>query len=121
MMFVCELSTRFTSGSKLRSFQLFLDNDGSVSAMVFADESHQWPAQLESLGSSNQARLLYDPLDDGMEYIYLSWQDIDREVMERLIGQSFEDADYLPMPTFAGRARILPIVGEFPRSWGVMF
>ena len=70
---------------------------------------------------SSFSHVYYDPLDDGMEFIWLSWQDIDRVVMERLIDQKLEEADFVPPPLFSSRAGQLPAEGEYPRSWGVMF
>jgi hypothetical protein len=41
--------------------------------------------------------------------------------MERLIGQRFEEADFVPIPDFADRAGPLDPDELFPQSWGVMF
>jgi len=71
--------------------------------------------------NSECPQLFYDPLDDGLEYIWLSWRDIEQSVMERLIGQQFKEADFLPMPNFVSRAIKLHLENQFPRSWSVMF
>ena len=52
-----------------------------------------------------------------MEYVWLRWEGIERNVMERLVGQQFEEADFLPAPVFARRARALDPEGRFPPSW----
>jgi hypothetical protein len=64
--------------------------------------------------------LFYDPLDDGMEYVWLGWHRIERTAMERLIGQPFEGADFISDPKRA-RAPSLEPANTFPASWGVMF
>ena len=56
-----------------------------------------------------------------MEYVCLIWEGIEGHVMERLIGQQFEGADFLPIPAFAHRARALDPGARFPPSWAVMF
>lgn len=60
--------------------------------------------------------LFYDPLGGGIEYVWLSWEGIEPNVMERLVGQQFEEADFLPAPVFARRARALDPEGRFPPS-----
>src|SRR5262249_44826488 len=111
--FARELSRRFTAGPPPRSFLLVLHPARHVGFL-----------RLWQTGPGRHERaphLLYDPLDDGVEYVWLSWQGIERPVMERLIGQRFEEADFLPEAAFAGRAGKLPREKEFPASWGVMF
>jgi hypothetical protein len=41
--------------------------------------------------------------------------------MERLIGQQFEEADFEPIPAFAGRAGELEREKLFPALWGVRY
>jgi hypothetical protein len=115
------LSARFTAGESLRPFLLELDAGGSVRSLSFEDGSREWRARASAAGHAGAAHLLYDPLEDGMEYVRLSWEGVERHVMERLIGQRFEGVDFLPIPAFAGRARALNPEERFPRSWGVMF
>jgi hypothetical protein len=119
--FAGELSGRCSSGSSLRSFLLLLARDGNALSLSFEDRSPNWQDRVRAVETSGVPHLFYDPLDDGMEYIWLSWQGIERSVMERLIGQRFEEADFLPMPVFAGRAGKLVREKQFPQSWGVMF
>jgi hypothetical protein len=111
------LSARCTAGESVRPFLLELDRDGNVTSLSFGGGSRERAAA----GHPGTPHLLYDPLDDGMEYIWLSWEGIGRPVMERLIGQRFEGADFAPIPAFARRARALDPEGQFPQSWGVMF
>src|SRR5947209_106953 len=119
--FAGDLSGRFTAGSSLRSFLLTLDQACNVVALLFEDDSPGWQEKVRALEAAAVPHLFYDPLDGGVEYIWLGWQGVERPVMERLLGQQFEDADFLPLPVFAGRARELPQGKEFPVSWGVMF
>jgi len=115
------LSARFTAGESMRSFLLELDRGGNVTSLSFNDGSREWRERAAAAEQSGASYLFYDPLDDGMEYIWLSWGGIERPVMERLIGQQFEGGDFLPNPAFASRARALDTEEQFPRSWGVMF
>jgi hypothetical protein len=115
--FANRLSARFTAGESVRPFLLELDRDGNVTTLSFGVGSRERAAG----GHPGTPHLLYDPLDDGMEYIWLSWEGIELPVMERLIGRRFEGADFIPISAFARRARALEPEGQFPGSWGVMF
>jgi hypothetical protein len=119
--FAGELSRRGSSGPSLRSFLIVLDRDGNVLSVSFEDGSPNWRVRVQALKTSGTPHLFFDPLEDGMEYVWLSWQGIERPVMERLIGQRFEEADFLPVPAFGGRAARLAPDRQFPQSWGVMF
>ena len=119
--FAGELSSRCSSGSSLRSFLMLLDRAGNVLSVSFDDGSPNWREQLRVLDISESPYLFYDPLEGGMEYISLSWRYIERSVMERLIDQRFEEADFVPVPDFAYRAGTLPQDNQYPESWGVMF
>lgn len=115
------LSARFTAGESMRPFLLELDRDGSVTSLSFADGSPGWAERSSEARRLGTPHLFYDPLGDGMEYVWLSWEGVERHVMERLIGRQFEGADFLPIPAFARRARALGPGAGFPPSWGVMF
>ena len=117
--FVGELCARFTAGESLRPFILKLDRAGSVTSLRFDDGTQEWRSHAE--GRLGGSYLFYDSLDDGKEYVWVSWEGVGRPVMERMIGQRFEEADFTPLPHFARRARALKPVGQFPPSWGVMF
>jgi outer membrane protein assembly factor BamB len=114
------LSARCSSDFSLRSFLVILSADGNVTALDFNDGSPAWRDGVRAVERESVPHVFYDPIDDGMEYTWLSWQGIERNVMERLIGQRFEDADFIPMSVFAHRARTLEPPGQFPSSWGVM-
>ena len=115
------LSARFTAGESLRSFLLEIDSGGNVTSLSFGDGSREWVARASAARRPGNPHLFYDPLGGGMEYVWLSWEGIEQNVMERLVGQQFEEADFLPAPVFARRARALDPEGRFPPSWGVMF
>jgi hypothetical protein len=121
--FAIEIGARFTTGGREsgRTFLLVLDRNGNVSSLSFSDSSREWRENAWSIVKSEAPHLFYDPLDDGMEYIWLSWKGIEQSVMERLIGQRFEEADFLPIPAFARRAAKLDPEKQLPQSWGVMF
>jgi hypothetical protein len=111
--FAATLSQRFTAGNALRSFLLILDDGGNVRLLTFED--------VRATDSADIPHLFYDPLEDGMEYVWLSWHRVEQPAMERLLGEMFSAADFCPDPTFANRARKLDPEGRFPTSWGVMF
>jgi len=105
----------------VRSFLLVFDLGGNVTLVSFEDGSKEWRDSIRAIVDSDIPHLFYDPLDDGMEYIWLSWKGIERPVMERLVGEQFEEGDFLPFPEFAPRARKLDLEKVFPQTWGVMF
>jgi hypothetical protein len=119
--FAAELSTRFSAGSTLRSFLLILDPKGNVVSVAFEDGTADWHERVRELASSGVSHLFYDPLDDGREYIWLSWHTIEQSVMERLIAQEFSASDFQPHPVYGGRSARRPQPERFPSSWGVMF
>ena len=118
--FAAGLSAQCTSHCSLRSFLVTLSTDGNVTAVNFDDGSPAWRENVRAVEGESVPHVFYDPVDDGMEYTWLSWKGIERNVMERLIGQRFEDADFKPMAVFAHRAQTLDPPGQFPASWGVM-
>jgi hypothetical protein len=119
--FAAELSTRFSAGSALRSFLLTLDPKGNVLSVVFEDGKAGWHERVRELAESGTSHLFYDPLDDGKEYIWLTWHAVEESVMVRLIAREFNAADFQPHPVFGGRVENLTKPERFPSSWGVMF
>lgn len=119
--FAGELSTRLSADSLLRSFLLTLDPEGNVTVLAFKDGTAGWHDRVRALESSGTSHLFYDPLDDGMEYVWLGWHAVEQSVMERLIGQKFTAADFQPHPWFGSRAAPQMPPERFPSSWGVMF
>src|SRR5687768_10953244 len=87
--FAGELSSRFSAGSALRSFLLTLDSKGNVTSVVFEDGTPALYERVRELKSSGASCLFYDPLDGGVEYIWLDWHAVEQAVMERLIAQEF--------------------------------
>lgn len=115
------LSARFTAQGAMRPFLLELDRGGSVTSLTFTDDSPGWAERVSAARRTGTPHLFYEPLGDGMEYVWLSWEGVERQDMERLIGRRFEEADFLPIPAFSHRAKALDPGARFPPSWGVMF
>lgn len=56
--------------------------------------------------------LFFDPLD-APEYTWLEWSGFPRATMEQLIGQAFDDVDFISLKD--GRQQ------PYPETWSVMF
>lgn len=94
------------------SYLLVLDDDGSLAVSVHP--MHIYPKQrLESTKASGKSFVFYDPLEDGMEYIWLQWHQIDLPTMEHLIGGTFDARDFIS--SRSGKAI------DYPEIWSVMF
>ena len=93
------------------SYVLVLHPDGSSQINVFRTDTDRDRARRD--GVEGQSYLFFDPVDDGMEYRWLTWKDIDRTTMERLIGRTFAPEDFVSMRSRKER--------DYPQSWGVMF
>jgi hypothetical protein len=106
---------------RLQSYILTFDSNGNPSSPNFNPPSSGWFETTSALEFAGISYLFYNPLDDGMEYIWLSWANIDRSVMERLLNERFQDSDFLPLTAFVQRANRLTQAGEFPTSWSIMF
>ena len=119
--FAAEFSARLSVGAALRSFLLTLDPQGNVTELTFENGTGGWNDRVRELESSGTSNVFYDPLDDGMEHIWLSWHAVEQSVMERLIGQEFTASDFQPHPLFGSRAARQTLPERFPSSWGVMF
>ena len=118
--FAYKLCEQFTAGSSLRSFLLILDEGGNVRSLTFEDGSAAWREKPRALEGCGIPYVFYDPLEDGREYIWLSWHKVERATMERLICQSFEKSDFTRYLD-QSRAPELEHANAFPASWGVMF
>jgi hypothetical protein len=117
--FAAALSLRCSADDALRSFLLTLSPRGDVMSLTFDGGAQGWHEHTAALKAANTPHLLYDPLDDGAEYIWLHWHHIEQDVMERLLDQRFTDDDLQPAPWLPGRAS--PPLERVPASWGVMF
>jgi hypothetical protein len=118
--FAQKLCEQFTAGSLLRSFLLILDQQGNVRSLTFGDRSVAWRKMPRELEESATPHVFYDPLEDGVEFIWLSWHKVERSTIERLIGESFDESDFTAcLPRI--RARQLEPANGFPTSWSVMF
>lgn len=119
--FAAALSRSFSVDSALRPFLLVLDPAGNVASLVFETDESSYRDRLRELQPSQTSYLSYDPIDGGLEYIYLDWQGVVQAVMERLIGRQFVPADFEPELVFKHRLRGQLNPKRFPSSWGVMF
>jgi len=70
--------------------------------------------EIRNLHDNTMKWLFYDPFDSP-EYIWLAWRNISRDVMEHLLGVSFQAKDFLPNRDGA------EIIHSFPETWEVMF
>jgi hypothetical protein len=118
--FAWKVCAQFTTGAKLRAFLLLLDEAGNAQSITFEDGETTWLDHAREAMESGTPYLFFDPLEDGMEYVCLTWHRIERATMERLIEQSFEESDFTPDPQ-RSRAGILDPANTYPASWGVMF
>jgi hypothetical protein len=106
-----------------------LSSEGEVLELTFQKPEDRWQAKLDDLNKANEPFLFYDPFDLP-EYSYLCWQAIERTVMERLLGEVFESADFETMrphpkrnvsPETRGQAHLGEEETDYPASWSVMF
>jgi hypothetical protein len=105
----------------LRSLLLILDESGNVQSIDFlADADARLDKQHRQLQTTGTPYIIYAPLEDGMEYISLSWHKIEQATMERLTGEPFVPSDFTKYADRRG-ARELEPPNTFPTSWGVMF
>ena len=117
--FAHKICARFAPDKYLHTFLLILDKNGGEPALIFRDDSPEWEKIVKKARNEDFPHIFYEPLDDGKEYIWLGWHEIDRAAMESLIGQPFEEKDFLPL--YGHRAQPLDSHEPFPESWGVMF
>jgi hypothetical protein len=113
-----QLCQQLSSGAKLRSFLLLLDERGNVRSLTF-DSLARLQELVQEARQSGTPHLFFDPLDDGREYIWLSWEQISQSTLECLTGQPFVDSDFVPFARLGARVQEPP--QTFPHSWGVMF
>jgi hypothetical protein len=93
------------------SFSIILDADGATRRAFFGDPAEFGP-EGDPYGQPAQSALFYNPID-APEYYFMYWQNIRRETLERLMGEPFEEADFVSL---SGRERM-----EFPPRWSVWF
>ena len=118
--FASSLSARLVGRPGYDSFLMVLDTDGSVRMLQFERSESSWAQRTAMLDSTGASYLFYDPFD-APEYTWLSWNRIERSTMERLMEESFEDADFVNYRAAASGAGKLERPSAYPTSWGVMF
>ena len=94
------------------SYLLVLNSNGGLTLSIFPMDTYP-TQQLESIRASGKSFVFCDPLEDGMEYIWFQWHQIDLATMENLIGRTFDSGDFVSIKS--GK------VIEYPEEWGVMF
>lgn len=92
-------------------FLVIFGADGAARQVLVGEspERHD-EAKWQAAREGAESWLVYDPFD-GPVYTYIEWTNVDREVMERLLGAPFEPGD------FASEGE----PADFPSSWDVMF
>lgn len=97
-----------------RGFLITLDSGGAVHRIFFGTGPRHFDLTLkESLTKSNHCWIFYHPFD-APEYIWIEWQNVQRNVIERLIGTHLNETDFTD---FVGMNERI----EYPISWQVMF
>lgn len=118
--FAQRLSAQLAGGQGYDSFLMVLNAQGSVQTLFFKCPEDSWHQVRERLDQAGTAYLFYDPFG-APEYSWLSWRQIDRSTMERLLGDQLQDTDFIKLEHAGSRAPDLERPDEFPVSWGVMF
>jgi hypothetical protein len=92
-------------------FLILFNASGVADRLVFgsAAETHN-ENDWKQLRGRGPGWLEYDPFE-GPEYQYLSWEGLDQQTLERLIGTTFGPEDF----SADGETT------AFPSKWGVMF
>jgi hypothetical protein len=118
--FASRLSAQLAGGQGYHSFLMVLSAEGAVQTLHFESPADSWHQLTDRMDRAGTSYLFYDPFD-APEYIWLSWRHVDRSTMERLIGEQFQDADFIKLQHATSRAPDLKPPGAYPPSWGVMF
>jgi hypothetical protein len=108
------------AGDEHHTFLMLFDPPGVVRTLYFKCPDNSWHILMERLDKDESSYLFFDPFD-APECVWLSWRQIDRPTMERLIGSHFKDADFEKGLYGASQAPDLQPPNEFPASWEVMF
>jgi len=105
-----KLSSWFTGGPYCR-FMVLLDAGGVAERVVFRAtpdtyDEEEW----SSMRDRASAWIEYDPFD-APEYAYVSWDCVQQQTMERLVGHAFGHDE------LSAEGKTI----DFPSQWGVMF
>lgn len=117
--FARALSARLAGGAGDSSFLMVLTDAGSVRTLRFEPPNDGWHGLVEDARRAGVAFIFYDPFEP-REWLYLEWCKVERGTMERLIGTTFEAADFIEQQHRA-RASGGPPPGSYPATWSVMF
>jgi hypothetical protein len=113
-----QIADRFGSPRAKHTFGLTLGPAGGVSSLTFDPPADGWFTRLDLLASQHTPFVFFDPFD-APEYTFIRWANIEQATMERLLGLRFEAGDFTPW--HASPPRQLPVPGQLPATWDVMF
>lgn len=92
-------------------FLILFDSDGAIRGVLFSETSKRFRS--ESTNSINKS-FFYDPFD-APEYTFIQWENLNRKILERIVGHQFSEDDL--NTRFSNENRL----EEFPNSWKIMF
>src|SRR5260370_39319502 len=90
--FAARLSETLTG--EARRFVIVFTEEGTAQTLTFEKAGTLVHDLLAEFNAAGRSYLFYDPFDLP-EYCYLAWHNIDRSTMGRLIGEAFQDADFI--------------------------
>jgi hypothetical protein len=115
--FAAQLSRPLTG--EARTFLIVFGEDGAARSVIFESPTPSWHDFVDELRAAGRPYLFYDPFDLP-EYAYLTWHKLEQTVMEQLIGQDFQESDFVRYKELS-RAPALSPANSYPASWAVMF
>lgn len=116
--FAGEFSQRL-SGCE-RSFLLIFNENGAARSLYFEHAENSWHELTRKLEGSGISFLFYDPFE-APEFYWLSWHKVERATMERLLGEAFEERDFMHGMPYSITPPDPTTAIDFPTTWGVMF
>lgn len=111
MSFAGKFSYKISSDNK--TFLMTFDSNGSISKIVFEKPEPSWFDYLKQLKEQDVSYLFYDPFD-APEYTWVEWNNIEQQAMDRLIGEKFEDKDFISIIKNQSKQ-------SYSSTWSVMF
>jgi hypothetical protein len=106
---LAELSRRFTAGDTGLLLEII---DGDVSRVLCKGADVDFHAAMTGLKQATASYIVYDPFD-ASEYTWVSWENVGRGTMERVLDIRFVEEDFFKL---RGDGR-----QQYASRWGVMF
>ena len=101
-------------------FLMVLDPEGVVRQLLIGEDELNYDREVWGpLMESGGCWLFYHPFD-GPVYTYIAWTGIARDTLERLMGERFEQTDFVELRVL-GSPHAESESMDFPSSWNVMF